>query len=56
MMFVLISIPVTAPMVVAADRFSVAMKKNPRVTRAVDYLFAGVFSAFALKILTAQAK
>ncbi|TJV08449.1 MAG: LysE family translocator, partial [Mesorhizobium sp.] len=25
-------------------------------TRVVDYLFAGVFSAFALKILTAQAK
>ena len=55
-MFVLISIPVTAPMVFAAERFSAAMKRSPRVTRAVDYLFAGVFSAFALKILTAQAK
>jgi threonine/homoserine/homoserine lactone efflux protein len=55
-LFVLISIPVTAPMVFAADRFSVTMKRNPRVTRVVDYLFAGVFSAFALKIITAQAK
>ncbi len=55
-LFVLISIPVTAPMVFAADRFAAAMKRSPRVTRAVDYLFAGVFSAFALKILTAQAK
>lgn len=55
-LFVLISIPATAPMVFAADRFSAAMKRNPRVTRAVDYLFAGVFSAFALKIITAQAK
>ncbi len=55
-MFVLISVPVTAPMVLAAERFSVAMARNPRVTRLVDYLFAGVFSAFALKILTAQAK
>jgi threonine/homoserine/homoserine lactone efflux protein len=55
-MFVLISIPVTTPMVFAADRFAAAMKKSPRVTRAVDYLFAGVFSAFALKIITAQAK
>jgi hypothetical protein len=26
------------------------------VTRVTDYLFAGVFSAFALKILTAHAK
>ena len=56
MMFVVLSIPVTAPMVFAAERFSVAMKRNPRATRVVDYLFAGVFSAFALKILTAQAK
>jgi len=55
-MFVVLSIPVTAPMVLAAERFSVAMTRNPRITRAVDYLFAGVFSAFALKILTAQAK
>jgi threonine/homoserine/homoserine lactone efflux protein len=55
-MFVLISIPVTAPMVFAADRFAFAMKRSPRVTRAVDYLFAGVFSAFALRIITAQAK
>ncbi len=56
MMFVVLSLPATAPMVVAADRFAAAMKRNPRATRLVDYLFAGVFSAFALKILTAQAK
>lgn len=55
-LFVLISIPVTAPMVFAAERFSTAMKSSPKVTRVVDYLFAGVFSAFALKIITAQAK
>jgi threonine/homoserine/homoserine lactone efflux protein len=56
MMFVVLSLPATAPMVVAADRFAAAMKRNPRATRFVDYLFAGVFSAFALKIITAQAK
>lgn len=55
-MFVVLAIPVTAPMVLAAEKFSAAMKSSPRVTRVVDYLFAGVFSAFALKILTAQAK
>ncbi|MCX7303046.1 MAG: LysE family translocator [Hyphomicrobiales bacterium] len=55
-LFVLISIPVTAPMIMAADRFAAAMKRSPRVTRVVDYLFAGVFSAFALKIITAHAK
>lgn len=55
-MFVVVSLPVTLPMVIAADGFSGLLRKSPRVTRLVDYLFAGVFSAFALKILTAQAK
>jgi threonine/homoserine/homoserine lactone efflux protein len=54
--FIVLSIPVTAPMALAAEKFSAAMKASPRATRVVDYLFAGVFSAFALKILTAQAK
>ena len=39
-----------------ADRFAGLLKKNRRVTRIIDWLFACVFSAFALKILTAQAK
>ncbi|HTV70531.1 MAG TPA: LysE family translocator [Rhizobiaceae bacterium] len=56
LMFIPLSLPVTTPMVIAADRFAGLLKKSPRVTRVVDYLFAGVFSAFALKILTAQAK
>lgn len=54
--FIPLALPFTIPMVLAADRFSGMLKSNPRVTRIVDWLFAGVFSAFALKILTAQAK
>lgn len=56
MAFIVLALPVTVPMVIAADKFSSLLKKSPRVTRVVDYLFAGVFSAFAIKILTAQAK
>jgi threonine/homoserine/homoserine lactone efflux protein len=56
MMFVALSIPVTTPMVLAAEKFAAAMKASPRVTRVVDWMFAGVFSAFALKILTAQTR
>ncbi|PSJ62090.1 LysE family translocator [Pseudaminobacter soli (ex Li et al. 2025)] len=56
MLFIPLSLPLTAPMVIAADKFARLLKKSPRVTRVVDYLFAGVFSAFALKILTAQAR
>jgi threonine/homoserine/homoserine lactone efflux protein len=55
-LFVALSLPITAPMVIAADRFAGLLRRSPRVTRVVDYLFAGVFSAFALKILTAQAR
>ncbi|WP_265518649.1 LysE family translocator [Nitratireductor luteus] len=56
LLFIPLSLPVTAPMVLAADGFSKLLRKSPKVTRVVDYLFAGVFSAFALKILTAQAR
>ena len=47
--FIPLSLPVTIPLVLMADRFA-----GRRATRVVDYLFAGVFGAFALKILSAQ--
>ena len=56
MFFIGFAALVTVPMILAADRFAGLLKKSPRVTRVIDFLFAGVFSAFALKILTAQAK
>ncbi|EBV3599801.1 LysE family translocator, partial [Salmonella enterica subsp. enterica serovar Virchow] len=37
---------ITAPMIIAADSFAALLKKNPRVMRALDYAFAGIFSAF----------
>lgn len=54
--FIPLSIPLTVPMVLAADRFAGLLRKSPRVTRIVDWLFASVFSAFAAKILLTQAK
>lgn len=56
LLFIPLSLPVTAPMVIAADGFSKLLRKTPTVTRVIDYLFAGVFTAFAIKILTAQAR
>jgi threonine/homoserine/homoserine lactone efflux protein len=56
MLFIVLSLPVTIPIVIVADRFAALLRSSPRVTRIVDYLFAGVFSAFALKILTTQTK
>lgn len=55
LLFLVISIPTILPMIFAADRFSQALMKRPKVTRALDWLFAGVFGAFAIKILTAKA-
>ena len=56
LLFIPLSLPVTIPMVLAADGFSGLLKKSPKVTRVIDWLFAGVFSAFAIRILTAQAR
>ena len=55
-LFVVVSVPISVGLVFAADRVSSLLRGSPRVTRAIDYLFDGVFSAFALKILTAQAR
>src|SRR5690606_8741779 len=50
------SILITAPMILAASRFTELMRGSPRVTRVIDWVFAGVFSAFAVRILTAEVK
>lgn len=56
LLFIPLSLPISIPMVMAADGFANILKKSPRVMRVIDYLFAGVFSAFAFKIITAQVK
>ena len=38
-------------MIYAVDKVADTLKRNPKVTRAIDYLFASVFSAFAIRIL-----
>jgi threonine/homoserine/homoserine lactone efflux protein len=32
----------------------VFLKESPKATRVIDFMFAGIFSAFAVKILTTQ--
>jgi threonine/homoserine/homoserine lactone efflux protein len=49
--FVALALPLTIPMILAADRLTGWLKTNPRVTRVVDWMFAGIFGMFALKIL-----
>ncbi|MGB8817233.1 MAG: LysE family translocator [Rhizobiaceae bacterium] len=53
-MFIVVSLPVVVPIILAADRVAVFLKESPKATRIIDYLFAGIFSAFAVKILMTQ--
>ena len=53
-MFIIVAVPVMVPIILAADRLAVFLKQSPRGARVIDYLFAGVFSAFAVKILLTQ--
>ena len=49
--FMAVSLPITSAMVFTADKFSALLRKSRRVTRTLDYLFAGIFGTFAAKIL-----
>lgn len=54
--FVAFGTPFCVAMILVADRLASALRQRPRVTRMIDWLFAGVFSAFAIRILTAPAR
>ncbi len=50
------SAPFAVLMILGAERFIATLKARPRILRAIDWCFAGIFGAFALKILSAQAR
>ena len=54
--FVIISLPITAAMIFAADWLSVTLTKSKWIGRMLNYGFAAVFASFAAIILTAQAR
>jgi len=45
-----------AVMILAAERVVALLRNHPKVMRGIDYSFAGLFGAFALKIPTASAR
>jgi threonine/homoserine/homoserine lactone efflux protein len=49
--FTAINLPLCALLVLGADRVIALLRRRPRVMRAIDYTFAGIFGAFAVKIL-----
>ena len=54
--FILVCSPVNILVILAADRLAAWLQANPRVLRGIDYTFAGVFSAFAVKIFLTQSR
>jgi len=54
LLFSVVAIPMTLPMIFAAGRLTGFLKRSPKVTRFVDYLFATVFGAFAVRILLTE--
>ncbi|TPE53811.1 LysE family translocator [Amaricoccus solimangrovi] len=53
--FILLGSAINLAIVLAADRFATGMRANPRVARALDWLFASIFAAFAARLLFARA-
>jgi threonine/homoserine/homoserine lactone efflux protein len=54
--FVAFSFPLAVLMILGAERVVHGLKARPRLMRGIDWLFAGVFGAFALRILATQGR
>jgi threonine/homoserine/homoserine lactone efflux protein len=52
--FIALGIPACAVLILLADRFTAAIRRSPRVMRGIDYLFAGLMGAFAVRLLLAR--
>jgi threonine/homoserine/homoserine lactone efflux protein len=55
-LFLLIALCITVPLILAADRVSQALRARPRIARAMDWLFASVFMAFAVHLLFGRSR
>jgi threonine/homoserine/homoserine lactone efflux protein len=49
--FVVLALPICAILILAAERFTAAIRRSPRLTRAIDWLFAGLMGMFAVRLL-----
>jgi threonine/homoserine/homoserine lactone efflux protein len=56
LLFIAIALCITVPMIFAADRVASLFRSRPRVSRAIDWLFASVFAAFAAHLLLGRGR
>jgi threonine/homoserine/homoserine lactone efflux protein len=54
--FIALTGPMGAAMILGADKVIALLRRRPTVMRAIDYTFAGLFSAFAVRILATSAR
>ena len=54
--FIVITTAVNAIVILVAGRFVAAAKRNPRALRLFDYGFAALMSAFAARLVWAEAR
>jgi len=54
--FLVIGIPTNAVVILIAERFTNFMQSSPKAMRIFDYSFAGIVSAFALKLVLTQGR
>lgn len=52
--FIALGIPTCAVLILLAERFTAAIRRSPRVMRGIDYLFAVLMGAFAVRLLLAR--
>jgi threonine/homoserine/homoserine lactone efflux protein len=53
--FIALGIPICVLLILLAERFTGAIRRSPGMMRALDYLFAGLMGAFAVRLLSARA-
>jgi threonine/homoserine/homoserine lactone efflux protein len=54
--FVALNLVLSTLLILGAERVLASLRRNPKILRAIDWLFAGVFGIFAVTILKAQAR
>ncbi len=54
--FVLLSVPIVIGIVLGAERLTQTLLRSDRIQKGLNWSFAAVFTAFAVTILTAQAR
>ena len=54
--FALFNIPLCMPLILSAERIAGLLKRSPKATRIVDWLFASVLGGFALKLVLTHSR